>query len=52
MAHKPDMALSVTACGSLVNRKILLDIPSKVMASQAMLLTFATNHASFKIMLY
>ena len=52
MAHKPEVALSMTACGSLVNRKILLDIPSKLMASQGMLLTFATNHALLQIMLY
>ena len=52
MARESDVTFSMTACGSLANRKILPDIPSKPTASRAMLSTFATNHALLKIMLY
>ena len=52
MAHEPDMVLSMTAFGSLANRKILPDIVSKSTASRAMLSIFATNHAGVKVILY
>ena len=52
MGSEPDVALSITVCGSPVNRKILPDVPSKWTASRAMLSIFATNHALLKIVLY
>ena len=48
IVREPDVALSMTAFGSLANRKILPDIPSKLTASLAMLSTFAY----LKAMLY
>ena len=51
MAREPDVALSMTAFGSLANRDILPDVSSKLMTSRVMLSTFATYHASLKIML-
>ena len=47
MAREPDVALSMTAFGSLANRDISKSVPSLSMLS-----TFATNHALLKIMLY
>ena len=52
MAHEPDVAPFINAFGSQANRKILPDIPSKPTTLRAMLSTFATNHASLRIMLY
>ena len=52
MAREPDVAVSMTAFGPLANRKVSPDIPSKSKASQAMLSTFTTNHASLIIILY
>ena len=52
MDREPDVALSMTACGSPVYRIMLPDISSKLMASWVMLSTVATSHALLKIMLW
>ena len=52
MAREPDVDISMTVFGSLANRKVSPDIPSKSKALQAMLSTLTTNHASLIIILY
>ena len=49
MAREPDVALFMTASGSLALRKILADISSKSTALRVMLSTFTIYHALLKI---